>query len=349
MGNELVAAGRAQLPAHLQSFQGNAAFGSVGTSLAAHATTQGHPRISIKASRFRLQDVQGDEVVVPTHYLDVIIVDANPNKTKTFYLAAYNPAETEFKAPDCHSDNGISPAANSAAPQCGSCAACPHNVWGSKVTPSGAQTKACADSQRLAVIIADNPEGPVFELKVPAASISNLATYAKGLDQRGAPIPAVVTRIEFDPKSDYPKLTFKPIGWTTEAQAAAVSEVFGTEEVDVCTGKNEKVTPIAIAARPVATSAALHAPYGVPAPVAPIDPFAALGPAPVMGTPLSAAVSVAQPAPARRTRKKAEPAAELQVTQAPIPGITPAAQAVPLNTPVTNAALDDLISAALKV
>ena len=340
MGNELVVQSQAQLPAHLQALAG---FQSVGKDLAAQATSAGHPRISIKASRFRLVDVQGDEVVVQTTYLDVIIVDANPYKTKTYYAAQYNPAETDFKSPDCFSNDGAGPSANSTSPQCGSCAACPHNVWGSKITPSGAQTKACSDSQRLAVILADNPDGPVYELKVPAASISNIANYAKTLAQRGIPIPGIVTRVEFDTKSDFPKLTFTPKGWASPEQVASVTELMGSDEVNACTGRNEKVQT----AQPVVAKPAAPAP--TPKPVDPFDALMAAAPATV------AMVADSQvPAKTRKPRAKAQAALAVGDVFTPgsltnAPPIQSAAQAVPLNVPVTNSALDDLLSAALKM
>lgn len=337
MGNELMTQTQAQLPAHLQAFR-SGAFANVGSALAAQATSAGHARISIKASRFRLNDSQGEEFVVPQHFIDVIVVDANPNKTKTFYMNKYNPAETEFKAPDCFSNNGLTPSPQSTAPQCGSCAACPHNVWGSKVTPSGAQTKACADSQRLAVILADNPDGPVYELKIPAASITNLAQYAKSLDQRGIPIPGIITRIEFDTKSDFPKLLFKPQGWATPQQVDIVTELMGSEEVDICTGKKEQASaPKAIAA---------PTPVVARPPAPPADPFDALMTTAPDTTMLSYG-GLPAPAPAKRTRKKAE--APIEMPQTPIPTITPVAQAVPLTTPVTDQNLDDLISSALQL
>lgn len=345
MGNQLVVQSQAQLPAHLQALAG---FQSVGMDLAAQASMGGHPRISIKAARFRLVDASGEETLVQTTYLDVIIVDANPNKSKNYYAQAYNPADTEFKAPDCSSNDGIAPSQASTAPQCGSCAACPHNVWGSKITASGAQTKACADSQRLAVVLADNPTGPVYELKVPAASIANIANYAKTLAQRGIPIPGIVTRVSFDTKTDYPKLVFAPApqGWATPEQVAAVTKVMGTEEVDVCTGRKEH------AAAPARSVAPVAAPVAPPKPIDPFDALMAQAPTimpPVGQQFLQSSPTVTAPVPSKRPRKKAEPAPDLNNSVLGMPPIQSAAQAVPLNVPVTNSALDDLLSAALKM
>lgn len=230
-----------QLPAHLQALVADPRFAAPSSALSAGISQGGWPRISIKASRFRLQSPQGEEVVVQDTFLDVVIVDANPNISKLYYKQAYDPKSDDgnFKAPDCYSDNGVAPSSKAASPQCGTCAACPHNVWGSKIAANGAQTKACSDAKKVAVLIANNPDGPVFELRIPPASLKNLGAYGESLAKRSIPDYAVVTRLSFDTNSDYPKLTFTATGWSTAEHAAALADVKDTEEVNQCTGKND--------------------------------------------------------------------------------------------------------------
>lgn len=307
-----------QLPSHLAVLAGKsntalAAIGGITIGASFH-------RISIKSSRWRLNDPQGQEHVVPTTHLDVIIVDANPTQSKIFYLSAYNPAETEYKAPDCYSDNGVAPSARAAIPQCGTCAQCPHNVWGSKITPSGAQTKACADVKKLAVILAENPTGPVYELRIPAASLKNLYAFVQSLNDRGVPLCSFVTRLAFDSQADYPKILFTPRPqtvenpqppWCTPEQVSAVLEVIDTEEVNVVTNKNDKP----IAGLPAKTGAALH-----PAPPIYTQSPAPAGMVPHVATPVQAPArtELAQPEPAKRVRRtKAEIAAAAAATLAP--------------------------------
>lgn len=158
------------LPAHLAALVNNTALQSINQDAVKGISSGAWPRISIKGSRFRLQDPQGQEIVVPDYFLDVVIVAVNTHGlSKIFYGGAYDPAG-DGTAPDCYSDNGVAPSIRATKPQCGTCAACPHNVWGSKITPSGAQVKACADIKKVAVLLANNTGGPVFELRVPAAS-----------------------------------------------------------------------------------------------------------------------------------------------------------------------------------
>lgn len=368
--NELVT--QTQLPAHLahlaQYNPGAAAMGGITSGSAIY-------QIGIKTSRWRLQSPNGKEDVVANHHLDIIITDANPNLSKVFYIGTYNPADTEFKAPDCYSDNGVGPNARSAKPQCSTCAACPNNVWGSKVTPSGSQTKACTDSKKLAVILADNPTGPVYLFKIPAASLKNLFQFVESLSNRGIPLPGIVVRLTFDAQADYPKILFAPKGWASVEQVAAISKVLGTEELKSVIGLKDVAS----------------VPVSAPAPVAQIsasapDPFAGLETSapPAALTPASAP----EAAPKRTRRTKAQiqeddaakilaagtqvhyatavpsdPFAGL-VTSAPAAAAQPAvistpfadipnhlqpAAAVVITPQPTDTALDDLLAAALKV
>lgn len=239
-----------QLPAHLQALatkQGLAqnVVGGIISGASFHS-------IGVKAARWRLNDPQGEEKVVPSHHLDVIILDGNPNLSRKFYAGAYDPAG-EAKAPDCFSDNGVGPSVRAAKPQCGTCAACPNNVLGSKINPNGAKSKACSDTKTLAVILAENPTGPVYQLQVPHMSQKNLKIFGDQLFKRGIPLAGVVVRLTFDTSADYPLIVFEPASYTTPEQGAAVEEVLDSEEVDAVTNKND-------AAINSATVAALPAP-----------------------------------------------------------------------------------------
>lgn len=244
MSNALVAS---NLPAHLAALVNNSALASLNQYAIKGISSGSWPRISLKGGYFRLQDPQGQEVVVSERHLDVVIVAVNPHGlSKIYYGGAYDPAG-EGTAPDCYSDNGIAPSVRASKPQCGTCAACPHNVWGSKITPSGAQVKACADVKKVAVLLANNTGGAVFELRIPAASLSNLGAYVRGLDAAGIPAASIITRISFDTASDYPKLLFgTPVlqqgesPYITPEMLADVMEVVGSDEVKQATGENDK-------------------------------------------------------------------------------------------------------------
>lgn len=367
--NELVTQ-KTQLPAHLAHLTQNTALMSMNAAASAGISAGGWPRISIKGGRFRLQTPQGEEVVVNKLDLDVIVIEANPHGlSKTYYAGSYDPS-VEDKAPDCYSDNGIGPSSRAAKPQCGTCAACPHNVWGSKINPSGSSTKSCGDSKKVAVLIAENPDGPAFELRVPAASLKNWGTYVESLNNRGIPAAAVVTKLTFDTAADYPKLLFTPSGWATPEQVKAIEDVIGSEEAAQCTGRNDKPVsgPVTALPAPAPIAAAPALPPMPPVPAAPLPvmqvPASPFPPAPQASLPLG---PTAQDATPKRTRKAktdtfvpAAPVADntplppFLANAAPASALPPlppsaAAQAAPLTAPVTNSALDDLIARAIKI
>lgn len=169
----------------------------------------------------------------PKASIEVVMVKASTHISKIFYENGY--VEGSSEAPDCFSTNGIVPDASVQKKQCASCANCPMNAWGSRVTPAGKQGKRCSDSKRVAVVpAADIPNeafgGPLL-LRVPAASLQDLATYGTKLGQIGYPYFAVVTRIAFDPAESYPKFTFGAIRPLTDAEADLVIAMQGDIQV----------------------------------------------------------------------------------------------------------------------
>ncbi len=365
MSNQLATV---KLPQHLAHLAASTHLSGLNAAAGAGISSGGWPRISIKGSRFRLQSPQGEEVVVPQLHLDVIILDANPqNLQKIYYKGAYDPS-VEDKAPDCFSDNGVGPSNKSTNPQCGTCQACPHNAWGSKILPSGKQGKMCADVKKLAVFVAANTDGPVLELRVPSASLKNLGEYVNALTKHGIPASAVVTRLSFDTNADYPKIVFAPamqadgaMPYINAQQADDVMSVIGTEEVDQCTGKNDKPIDPATLARP--TNARTPNPPSV-APSQFFNPDMSSPPDAPVATSVPPAPIVQQPAApvpkrTRRTKEQmaavqAAPVAEepkpafIQNQPLPVNHLPPAGTAhAPLSAPVTNATLDDLIAKAM--
>ncbi len=197
-----------------------------------------HPRISIKGGRFRIIE-DGAEVVVNTVELPVIIVGANPNISKIWYSKQWTPETDNNEAPDCYSFDSVSPHPDSGSPQSEACATCPHNAWGSKITPNGQKTKACADQKRLAVVAAGQPDGQIYLLQVTPSALKNLNTYQKELSARGIPAEIVCTKVGFDTDASFPKLTFGFGGFLNEQTQAIVDELFGSEAVQKITGELE--------------------------------------------------------------------------------------------------------------
>lgn len=178
--------------------------------------------------RYRGEETQlmRDDGDGPRGSIEVVILNAPPVVSKVWYEQGY--VEGSNAAPDCFSNNGVTPEPTSAKKQCDSCAMCPHNQWGSRVTPAGKAGKACADSKRLAVVPLNDLENEMFGgpmlLRVPAASLQDLAMYGQKMNQLGYPYYAVGTRIAFDAQESYPKFVFNAIRPLTDEEADIVIE-----------------------------------------------------------------------------------------------------------------------------
>lgn len=158
--------------------------------------------------------------------IDVVIVQAAPHIAKIFYEAGYEPGSTA--PPDCWSTNGVVPDSGASKKQAATCAGCPKNAWGSKVTEAGKQTKACGDNKRLAVVplndLRNEAMGGPMLLRAPAASLKDLKAYADLLNQHGFPYFAVATKISFDVKESFPKFVFAATRPLTDDEARVVAE-----------------------------------------------------------------------------------------------------------------------------
>lgn len=231
-----------KVPAYLKSL--NAA--DLNSDLTNHAGT-GFPVISIKGKVFAVvrdgerttltKQVDGEEIPAPS--IDVVIVKANKQNSKVFYLKGYQDG-AENQKPDCFSNDGSKPDASVENPQAKSCAVCPHNQWGSKVGDNGGKGKACSDSVRLAVAQPDLINDP-YLLRVPPATIKALGEYGKALAKRGVPYTAVVTKIGFDMESPTPKLTFRATGFLSDAAYAQAQEVAAGDVVAAILGSEGAV------------------------------------------------------------------------------------------------------------
>ena len=82
-------------------------------------------------------DANGDAV----QSLEFVLAKANPLLAKVYYSAAFEEGSTG--KPDCWSADGTKPDANVLTPVCGTCAACPNNVWGSAYLTLARKAKVC--------------------------------------------------------------------------------------------------------------------------------------------------------------------------------------------------------------
>jgi hypothetical protein len=190
-------------------------------------------RISIKGGVWRMM-VNGKEVAKnEDRSMNVVIAAAAPKVSRTFYIGTYKEGD-EPVAPTCWSADGDVPDAKVKNPQAKRCMDCEQNVKGS----GQGDSRACRFNQRLAVVLANDISGDVFQLTLPGQSIFGagesgkwpLQTYAKMIGSKGIPITAVVTEMRFDTDSATPKLTFKPVKVLDAAEHQAVIAQANTEE-----------------------------------------------------------------------------------------------------------------------
>lgn len=166
-------------------------------------------------------DKDGDAV----QSLTVVMVRANPHMSKIFYTKKYEEGDSE--APTCWSSDSVKPDREVQSPVSKTCAACPNNVWGSRISENGTKSRACSDSRRVAVVLesdlaAHGADATPFLLRIPPASLNPLREYAEALQARGIYPFALVTKIGFDPLMSHPKLTFKPVRVVTDEEAQLI-------------------------------------------------------------------------------------------------------------------------------
>lgn len=180
-----------------------------------------------------------DEDSVASH-IEVVIMNANDHLSKVYYPSGYKDGSDD--KPVCYSHNGITPELDAASPQSPSCASCEHNAWGSRITENGKKAKACVDSRRVAVAPVGDLDD-VMLLRVPAASLRDLAEYSRAMKQRGVPYWSCVTKIGFDPDAAHPQLTFKMQRWLDKPTFEKVRVLRDADIVKQIIGKEGAPAP----------------------------------------------------------------------------------------------------------
>ena len=181
--------------------------------------------------------------------MHVVVAAAAPSHSRTFYAGVYE--EGEKVLPACFSNDGIKPDEESEKPQAKNCASCPQNIAGS----GQGNSRACRFSHRLAVLLANDIEGDVYQLVIPATSLFGkpeggklpLEAYTLYLAGHGVPITAVVTEMRFDTDSATPKLFFKAVRPLEESEWETVQSKAQTQDarnaIAFTPGKTDGATP----------------------------------------------------------------------------------------------------------
>ena len=218
----------------------------------------GSKRISIRGAVFRMM-VGGEEIAKnESRSMNIVIVNGTKHVARKFYAGKYVAGESA--PPDCWSNDGITPDASVESPQGPNCDNCPQNIKGS----GNGDSRACRYEKRLAVVLADDIKGSVYQLLLPSKSYFGkgdidkmpFEQYAKYVASQGYNINMIVTEMKFDSDSDNPKLTFKPIGFLSKEQWEVAKQQGATldaKQAIVMTASQSDAKPKAIAASVAST------------------------------------------------------------------------------------------------
>ena len=190
----------------------------------------GSKRISLRGSKFRLV-VNGDEVSTSKNdKMEIVIVNAAKDVARQFYAKSYN--KDEITAPDCWSNDGIAADKSIEKPQHHNCAECPQNIKGS----GQGESRACRHFRRLAVALAHDLHGDVYQLQLASKSIFGKGDlehmpfdqFAKYVGSQGYNLNTLVTEMRFDEDSDTAKLFFRPVRFLQKDEWQAAVQLGNT-------------------------------------------------------------------------------------------------------------------------
>lgn len=179
-------------------------------------------------------------------YIDVVIVDINPNPSRIYYESKFDDANPA--SPTCFSDNGLAASTRAENPQAPLCRECQWNQWGS----GEGRGKACKEGKKLAVIIPSFDPMKAWQFRVPPTSLAALRNFTKALttvkvkDHGALPIE-VVTRISFSKEKNF-GLNFDFVRVLTDSPedkqlyTTAVAMFEASETVDLVGLNDEPIT-----------------------------------------------------------------------------------------------------------
>jgi hypothetical protein len=221
------------------------------------------PQVGIAGAKWTLIEANGDKLFVQQMHLDVIAIGANPYMSKAYYTTKFDPNDPT--PPDCFSDNGKGASSQASNPQSTTCQLCQWNAFGSKISETGSEIKACGDLKKIAVVLAAptqcvingatqivQPFEQIYLLRLPITSIRQpkklqaptqgkpWKDYVSDIDKARLPMAGVITRMLFDPVANYPKIIFSPIAIVPDAATfARYSALIGSTDMEEIVGATD--------------------------------------------------------------------------------------------------------------
>ena len=234
----------------------------LGQSLATRSTSR---RIQTNTNGTFKRLVNGEQIGNAIRgEMDIIIVDLLPNVSRVFYAEKFDPNK-EATLPNCWSNLGDKPESNVPQATHSNCADCPKNVKGSGENGS----KACRYQRRVAILVAGDLTGEVYQFNIPAKSLFGKGTgnthpfeqYIKFLIANGESPDTVVTKVFYDDNADTLELLFSPQRSLSDAEYELVVAAQARQETsnytkitvaqaDGVTRPPAKVEPVAVVPKP---------------------------------------------------------------------------------------------------
>jgi len=117
----------------------------------------------------------------------------------------YRDPATDNDIPDCSSIGGVN------GTRFGACASCPHGEWHDGA--NGKRVRECKQHEKLCIVMADENDPVIYELRVTPASRPNFNGYYKALTKEGKPISSIITNLSLEGvkegKLSFSRITFK--------------------------------------------------------------------------------------------------------------------------------------------
>jgi hypothetical protein len=162
-------------------------------------------RIVVRDKVFCMLHDNGDVTSSDSTFIDAVILNTSHHPSRMYY------DEGRYQ---CWSIDGVKPDREVNNKQNATCIGCTKNISGS----GDGGSRACRYQKQLAIVLANNMEGNIFQLTLSSMSIfgkavSNkmpLDAYKKYMKSHGVGLESVVTEIRLDDDYDFPKLLFFP-------------------------------------------------------------------------------------------------------------------------------------------
>jgi hypothetical protein len=184
-------------------------------TIAVAGNTNQSKRISIEGRLFRKIVGGKEQSVNRDDHMDVIVVKMAHEPSRTYYGGQVYKKGVKI-SPVCWSNDAKTPDPEVDEPCAKTCADCEFSVKGSG---QGGQGTACRLSWRIALVLANDPTGDVYQLVLPATSTFGkeesgrwpFRAYVQMLANNNVSAGRVVTRMEFDLNYSVPRLLFSPV------------------------------------------------------------------------------------------------------------------------------------------